>query len=324
MVIYIQKKSACEKSILDPNKSLPKDVLWLDLLDISGQEELKLETELNIDIPTYEETNGLAISNRLYENDNATYATISLYLNNHVDITNLESHTITFIIKNNFLITIRSSLSEFFDIKASTINSKYKLVKKNSLRIFLLLLESFINNTAALLEKIIYHLNDQTEKLTKDKNINKIIYRDLLSDLAHAGNSITLIQESLTSFIRMIDFLHKSDNFIKSDDPFLNYISAFASDLKSLKEQTSFLSSKVSFLLDATLGLINIEQNNIIKFFSIISVIFTPPMLIASIYGMNFDIMPELKWQFGYSWAMILMIFSAYLPYRFIKKRGWF
>ncbi len=324
MGIYIKKKSTCEKSILDLHTNLPKDILWLDLLDISPEEELKLEKELNIDIPTFEETKGLAISNRLYENNKATYATISLYLNNHVDITNLESHTITFIIRNHLLITIRNSLSEFFDIKSSTINSKYKLVNKYSLRIFLLLIESFINNTAALLEKIIYHLNDQTEKLTKNKNTSKIRYTDLLSDLANAGNSITLIQESLTSFIRMIDFLHKTDNFIKSNDTFLNYISAFASDLKSLNDQTSFLSSKVSFLLDATLGLINIEQNNIIKFFSIISVIFTPPMLIASIYGMNFYIIPELKWKFGYSWAIILMIFSAYLPYRYIKKKGWF
>ena len=159
VAIYIKNKSACEKIILDLNKNLPKDILWLDLLDISTEEELKLEKELNIDIPTFEETKGLAISNRLYENDKATYATISLYLDNHFDINNLDSHTVTFILKNSLLITIRNSLSEFFDIKASAINSKYKLINKTSLRIFLLLIESFINNTAsdlATLNRTVY------------------------------------------------------------------------------------------------------------------------------------------------------------------------
>jgi magnesium transporter len=79
----------------------------------------------------------------------------------------------------------------------------------------------------------------------------------------------------------------------------------------------------LNFLLDATLGLINLQQNQIIKIFSVAAVVFLPPTLVASIYGMNFDMMPELKWMLGYPWALGLMALSAILPYLFFKRRGW-
>jgi magnesium transporter len=94
-------------------------------------------------------------------------------------------------------------------------------------------------------------------------------------------------------------------------------------DVGSLSDHDSFLSAKVSFLLDATLGLINLEQNQIIKIFSIAAVVLLPPTLVASIYGMNFDFMPELQWLFGYPFAICLMIVSAVLPYLYFKRQGW-
>jgi magnesium transporter len=94
-------------------------------------------------------------------------------------------------------------------------------------------------------------------------------------------------------------------------------------DVVSLSDHASFLSNKITFLLDATLGMINIEQNNIIKLFSVVAVVFLPPTLIASIYGMNFELMPELDWPFGYPLALALMLVSAVTPYAFFKRRGW-
>ena len=95
------------------------------------------------------------------------------------------------------------------------------------------------------------------------------------------------------------------------------------SDPRSLTDHASFLSNKINFLLDATLGMINIEQNAIIKIFSVAAVVFLPPTLVASIYGMNFDVMPELKWVAGYPFALGLMVLSALLPYLYFKRRGW-
>jgi magnesium transporter len=94
-------------------------------------------------------------------------------------------------------------------------------------------------------------------------------------------------------------------------------------DVKSLTSQANFLSDKANFLLAATLGMINIEQTDIVKIFSVAAVIFLPPTLVASIYGMNFQFMPELHWLLGYPFAIALMILSALLPYRYFKRRGW-
>jgi len=91
----------------------------------------------------------------------------------------------------------------------------------------------------------------------------------------------------------------------------------------SLADHVSYLSNKIVFLLDATLGMINIQQNDIIKIFSIAAVVFLPPTLVASIYGMNFDVMPELKWAIGYPFAIFLMVLSAVLPYLYFKHKGW-
>ncbi|TIU17101.1 MAG: magnesium transporter, partial [Mesorhizobium sp.] len=94
-------------------------------------------------------------------------------------------------------------------------------------------------------------------------------------------------------------------------------------DATFLSDHATFLSNKINFLLDATLGLINLEQNQIIKIFSVAAVVFLPPTLVASIYGMNFDAMPELKWLLGYPFALGLMVLSAVVPYLFFKRRGW-
>jgi magnesium transporter len=94
-------------------------------------------------------------------------------------------------------------------------------------------------------------------------------------------------------------------------------------DIESLDGHTAFLFEKINFLMDATVGFININQNKIIKIFSVASVVFLPPTLIASIYGMNFRILPELNWSFGYPFAMLLMVASAITPFWYFRKRGW-
>jgi len=94
-------------------------------------------------------------------------------------------------------------------------------------------------------------------------------------------------------------------------------------DASSLGDHAAFLSGKINFLLDATLGLINLEQNQIIKIFTVASVVFLPPTLVASVYGMNFELMPELQWHLGYPWAIAIMILSALVPFLYFRRRGW-
>jgi magnesium transporter len=127
---------------------------------------------------------------------------------------------------------------------------------------------------------------------------------------------ISKARESLVSLGRLLLFFNETPRPKSHMKTVLN-------DLTSLSDHASFLSTKVNFLLDATLGLINIEQNGIIKIVSVAAVVFLPPTLVASVYGMNFDVMPELKWVLGYPFAVVLMISSAVLPYVFFKRKGW-
>ena len=108
----------------------------------------------------------------------------------------------------------------------------------------------------------------------------------------------------------------------QKDESRRSHLIAIQHDIQALTEHASFTSGHISFLLDAALGLINIEQNSIIKFFSVVAVVFLPPTLVASIYGMNFDIMPELHWVMGYPWALLLMVISGVAPFLWFKKKG--
>lgn len=135
------------------------------------------------------------------------------------------------------------------------------------------------------------------------------------------GDLGTKASESLISFTRLISYLEQVNN---SDIPkeLMTYLIIIQKDINALREHASFLSTKFSFLLDATLGMINIEQNNIIKIFSVAAVIFLPPTLIASIYGMNFTYMPEISWYIGYPLAILMMFISALLPFSYFKKKN--
>jgi magnesium transporter len=145
----------------------------------------------------------------------------------------------------------------------------------------------------------------------------------MLHDIGRKGDLTSKIRDSLVTLERLIGYLAQVTRQRKSPDDIRTRVKTLARDAGSLNDYVSFLSQKITFLLDATLGMVNIEQNAIIKIFSVAAVAFLPPTLIASIYGMNFEIMPELSWPYGYPLAIGLMVISAVLPYLYFKRRGW-
>ncbi len=145
----------------------------------------------------------------------------------------------------------------------------------------------------------------------------------LLKSIGREAEFTSRARESTHSLGRLLTFLTQVANERKDDKLLKARVRTAARDVASLTDHVSFLSNKIVFLLDATLGMINIEQNNIIKIFSIAAVVLLPPTLVASIYGMNFDYMPELKWLLGYPYALVLMVISAALPYLYFKRKGW-
>ena len=146
----------------------------------------------------------------------------------------------------------------------------------------------------------------------------------LLEQIGRNGDLLTKLRESLVSINRLLTYhttIEQNDRKASKDAK--ERVKMLYRDVVALTDQTAFLSNKVTFLLDATLGLINLQQNQIIKIFSVAAVVFLPPTLVASIYGMNFEYMPELKWLGGYPFAISLMVLSAVLPYWYFKRRGW-
>jgi magnesium transporter len=134
---------------------------------------------------------------------------------------------------------------------------------------------------------------------------------------------VSKIQDSLLTLQRMSGFLVNATSQGKNGKDVRGRVKTLSRDVVSLSDHASFQSQKITFLLDATLGMVNIEQNAIIKIVSVAAVVFLPPTLVASIYGMNFDLMPELKWMLGYPFAIGLMVISAVLPFWFFRRKGW-
>ena len=145
---------------------------------------------------------------------------------------------------------------------------------------------------------------------------------ELMDRLGKAQGVNAKIRESAASMMRMLIYAGGAETL--ESPAAREHISSLQHDLASVTDHSGYLSGNITFLLDAALGLINIEQNGIIKFFSVAAVVLMPPTLVASIYGMNFHHMPELAWPYGYPMALSLMAISAILPFLWFRRRGWF
>jgi len=190
------------------------------------------------------------------------------------------------------------------------------------------LIEAIIDRTADALERV----GDEVDVISREvfrnkaKSVSKKTrdLQSLIEQIGTKGDFLTKLRESLVSITRLIAYHSAVDRRThRTSKEVRQRVKLIQRDAAALGEHAIFLSGKINFLLDATLGLINLEQNQIIKIFSVAAVVFLPPTLVASIYGMNYDFMPELHWSFGYPFALGMMLVSAILPYFYFKRRGW-
>jgi magnesium transporter len=153
------------------------------------------------------------------------------------------------------------------------------------------------------------------------KRISNQALEELMLEIGRAEGALSKVRESLASMTRLISYLLFALPKYERDE--ISHLKTVARDVSSLTDMAAFMSSNITFLLDAALGLINIQQNGIIKIFSVAAVIFLPPTLVGTVYGMNFDHIPELHWTLGYPFALVMMLLSAILPYLWFKRKGW-
>ena len=296
------------------------DAVWIDLVEPTKEEELAVEKILGIDVPSREEMREVESSSQLYRDGNATIMTLRL-----LSVTNRVAPVViavTFILSPDRLVTLRYADSTSFHIFVARAEKESGCLQSASIAMSGLL-EAIVGRTADILEQIGDELDVISASLfTQNTEISEGIagtdLNALLRKIGRNGDLASRAQDSLHSILRVIPVLQQL-----KDSAIAERVSTLRIDVKSLLDHAGFLSTKIQFLLDSALGLISIQQNAIIKIFSVAAVIFLPPTLIASVYGMNFQHIPELQWLYGYPFALALMIVSAVLPYWYFKRRRW-
>lgn len=297
----------------------PEKIVWIDIVSPTQEEREIVEKFLSIKIPSKEEMEEIESSSRMYKEHETLFMTVTIVRRengHHKIIYN------TFMMQKDRLATIRYDEIPHFTTFLKLATTKPPCPLSNPLDLVLGMVEALIEKIADTLEAISGNIETTSQKIfvneaQKHKNLHEALVR-----MGLQGEANSKTRDSLSSVTRMMGFL-KFNMSLDDQKKFENRLVTINLDLSDLKDHSSFLGHKISFILDATLGLINIEQNDIIKIFSIAAVVLLPPTLVASVYGMNFKTLPELNWVWGYPFALILMIFSAILPYFYFKRRGW-
>ncbi|CAN5265885.1 magnesium transporter CorA family protein [soil metagenome] len=324
ITVYFEKNRLLQSQIItNEDLSLLQKAIWIDLLCPTDAEETLIETYLKFNIPSKKEMQAIEPSSRFYHDNNAVFMTATVIANSTSSAPSSEA--VTFIFTEMTLVTIRYSEPQSFSSFISSI-LKQNTLPYNVSTIFIGLLESSVDRLADILESVTSKLDDISQTIFRPKISERktkgINYKKLLQEIGANGDLGAKSTESLISFNRLISYFKKNKGTMLDSNQ-LTQLELTAKDIDALSDHAAFISNKVGFLLDATLGMVNIEQSNIIKIFSVAAVIFLPPTLIASIYGMNFHVMPELHWALGYPFALVLMIISAWLPYQYFKHRKW-
>jgi len=299
-------------------------IVWADLLDPTDDEEKQIEAWFGIGIPTREEMEEIEVSSRLYVEDGAYFMTATLPA--HSDDDNPEMSPVTFVLAGPRLVTIR-----YHDPRAfTTFPARAEKVATGCTTgetILVGLLEALVDRLADVLERAGRDIEQISKGIfhpaAKKASKRDRDFQNLLKQIGRKEDLASNVRDSLMTLQRLTGFLGHALAADKNGRDIRARVKTLSRDVMSLTDHVGFLSQKVTFLLEATLGMINIEQNAIIKIVSVAAIVFLPPTLVASIYGMNFDIMPELKWVLGYPFAIGLMVVSAILPYLYFKRRGW-
>lgn len=320
LTIYADNHGTCLQALVTNGaEGLPENIFWIDLLNPTLEEERAVESFLSIEVPTRDEMSEIEASSRLRLLNGIPVLTIPLIHKSTSD--EPETTTVTFVLAAGKLVTVRYADPAPFSLFGQKLHRQPGLAKTGE-QAFLGLLEQITDRLADILEFAMAALDafSRDNFRANDHFQEMVDFKDALRKISRVGDLATKAKECLLNLSRLLLFLATQVPF---DDAGGLRIKTLTRDVKSIDEHAAFVSAKTSFLLDATLGLINVEQNNIIKIFSVAAVILLPPTLVASVYGMNFHHMPELDWTYGYPMALGLMALSAIGPFLFFRRKKW-
>jgi magnesium transporter len=285
-----------------------KDMIWIDMIDVSDAIETELEQFLKIYIQEDEEIEEIELSSRYMQTED------SIVANSNFLQDNFQLQPVSFILKNGILVSVRDTELKSFN---DTVKKIYASTKSfpTGYHVLVALLETRVEYDADLIEEI----TDQITALSKTLNSEDDLDQDILMNIKDLQEKVMIIRQNIVDKQRVVSNMLKSNLFPKD---LLAKLTMVIKDINSLFEYTRFGFDRLDYLQDTFLGLINIQQNKIIKIFTVVSVIFMPPTLIASLYGMNFKFMPELSWRYGYPLSILMMVvFSAAVLIYFRRKK---
>lgn len=306
---------------------LPEGTVWVDMLRPDDDERQHVASLLGVDLPTREEMKEIEASSQLYEENGAIFMTTPMI--SRADSPHPVQGELTFVLAPRQLVTIRYTEPRSITVFAARTIRQPELLGTAE-DALLGLLDAVIGRVADVLELIGGRTDNLSTRVFEDsfstprtsRRDNSPELHKVLRGIGRAGDLTHKVRDSLAGLDRLVAYLSSVTQSRLTREQKAT-LKTMTRDLRSLNEQAGFVAHEINFLLDATLGLINIEQNNIIKIFSVAAVAFLPPTLIASIYGMNFKSFPELEWEWGYPFAIAMMILSAVLPFLYFRRRGW-
>jgi magnesium transporter len=318
------KLSATGPVEIDASAGIPAETDWVDLMSPTPEEDKAAEAFLGASLPTREESLEIEFSSRFYTEDGAVFMTTSLLTG--VDVGKPVIVPFTMVLAGERMVTLRydelRAIKLFLARAAKPENACHTVAS-----VFSLMIEAIIERSADVIEKISANV-DQLNREIFDRTTASGYKRDrrlelVIGDIGTQNDIAAKIRESLASLERLVQFagvvlpgaFEKGQNRAR--------LKLVARDIRTLEDHVLFLSTKISFLLDATLGLISVDQNEVIRVLTIVATFFFPPTLIATIYGMNFKWMPELDWYFGYPASILLMLVSVLIPYIYFKRKHW-
>src|SRR3954453_7916915 len=303
---------------------LPSDVVWVDLLKPTPDEIAAVEEGSGLTLPTQEELSEIELSSRLRTDGDVLF--LSAPLVSRAQMQNPEMTPVGFVLAPELLVTLRYEPLNSFDT--------YKgAVRGSAAEVFVGLIEAIVDRIADILEHIAADLDLVSHRLFRSRSVGggdgrtraqeNATLRSILRQLGASGDLSSKIRGSLLALARIVPYVATMRGS-ELPTPVKARLDTLRNDLTSLNDYESHLLNKVQLLMDATLGLINVEQNDIIKVLTVVNVVGVPPTLVASMYGMNFKFMPELDWSWGYPYGLALIAVSAIAPLLWFKWRGWF
>jgi magnesium transporter len=321
--VFVPAESSLKKVAVDDLSALPEGAVWIDLVNPSAAEDRAVERLAKIAVPTREDMQEIEISSRLYIENGARYMTATLMCHSDTDMP--RTTAVTFILAGHRLVTVRYDLPKPFALVENKLGRSCSSGITGEM-VLMELLDAVIDRCADILERVGADVDQVSHDIFEpesERHGQAKQYSRILIAIGRKGDLTSKVRESLVSIGRLVTFLSAVIEGVKWTKDMREQLKTMQRDVASLTDHASYLSNKITFVLDAMLGVVNLEQNNIIKLFSVMAVVLMPPTLIASIYGMNFKAMPELEWAHGYPMALVMMLAAAIVPYWIFKWKKW-